>query len=247
MDLFSGLPSLLRELLASTLIVLELMTGAAASLLTSFTLRESPQAETRMIVSLPSSTSSIATSSASAPASTTPKAVVKAPAEVKALPVTRPVQTAVQAPAANSETVNIETRKAIVNILCSVRSAGSLRSISGSGVMIDSRGIILTNAHIAQYFLLRDYPSKDSVDCVIRAGSPAEPLYRATLMYLPPEWIDVNASQITAEHAMGTGEYDYAFLRVVSTTDPSGTLPSSFSNIAMNTSSLDTGVPVLVA
>ena len=30
--------------------------------------------------------------------------------------------------------------------------------ISGSGVIVDSRGVVLTNAHVGQFFLLHDYP-----------------------------------------------------------------------------------------
>jgi hypothetical protein len=121
-----------------------------------------------------------------------------------------------------------------------------VRSISGSGVIIDARGIILTNSHIAQYFLLKDYPGTNAVDCTIRTGSPASPMYRASLLYLPPAWITENASQITLEHGTGTGENDYAFLRVTSTTNPSGTLPAVFPNIGMTTA-VDTGDSVLVA
>ena len=33
----------------------------------------------------------------------------------------------------------------------------TIKAISGSGVIIDSRGVILTNAHLAEYFLLKDY------------------------------------------------------------------------------------------
>src|SRR3989344_252919 len=55
--------------------------------------------------------------------------------------------------------LNEQVRAAVVNILCITGSGGPLNSISGSGVIIDPRGIILTNAHVAQYFLLKNYPT----------------------------------------------------------------------------------------
>ena len=48
--------------------------------------------------------------------------------------------------------INEVTRDAIVNIFCTTKSGGSFKPITGSGVVIDKRGIILTNAHVAQYF-----------------------------------------------------------------------------------------------
>ena len=116
---------------------------------------------------------------------------------------------------------------------------GGVHSISGSGVFIDSRGVILTNAHVGQYFLLKDYPTPGNVDCTIRIGSPAAPRYHATLLYLPPAWVADNASQLVAQEAKGTGENDYAFLLVTGLTGP-GELPTSFPNIPMTTSAPDT-------
>ncbi len=71
-------------------------------------------------------------------------------------------------------------------------------------------------------------------------------MYKASLIYLPPAWITENASQITADHGTGTGENDYAFLRINATTNPSGTLPTIFPNILMATV-IETGDGVLVA
>lgn len=111
--------------------------------------------------------------------------------------------------------INLGTRAALVNVLCltDVRITG-LASISGSGVMIDPRGVILTNAHIGQYFLLKDFPKENSVNCFIRTGSPATAAYKARLLYIDPEWIAENANFLTTERPMGTGEHDYAFLLI---------------------------------
>jgi len=135
------------------------------------------------------------------------------------------------APAISAEDLNTQTRAAVVNILCSV-GGGNIKPISGSGVFIDTRGVILTNAHIGQYFLLKDYPTKDNVDCTIRTGSPASPRYRATLLYLPPAWVAENATQLIAEQAKGTGEHDYAFLLITGAVGQEA-LPTSFPALPM--------------
>ena len=251
MDPFSSLISFLQGLLASTLMVLSLMVGSADSLLTSLSAPQSNVSLQTVAVStssspaLSTSTQKI-TTAASSTASTSNKPAVKKPVAVQPATTSAPAVKTIQAPLLSSEQVNENARASIVNILCISSGNGVVRSISGSGVIIDARGVILTNAHIGQYFLLRDHPSKDSVDCTIRAGSPASPLYRADLLYLPSAWISQNASQITAEHGVGTGENDYAFLRITSTTNPSGTLPASYPNIPMTTAA-DTGDQVLVA
>lgn len=143
--------------------------------------------------------------------------------------------------------VNDSARAALVNIFCTTKSGGSLNPISGSGVIITKNGVVLTNAHVAQYFLLRDYVVTNNVDCRIRTGSPAKNTYRAELLYLPPAWINANASQIIAQTGMGTGENDYAFLRITSPIDVSKPLPEIFPALTMTTDSPTRTEPVLLA
>ncbi len=109
-------------------------------------------------------------------------------------------------------------RSAVVNILCSATNQ-TLKSLSGSGVIIDPSGIILTNAHIAQYFLLTDYPTTNAISCSIRTGSPAYPRFKAELLYLSPSWITKNAALITQQNPTGTGEFDFALLRITGAID----------------------------
>lgn len=143
--------------------------------------------------------------------------------------------------------VNEKARAALVNILCTTRGGGYLHPISGSGVMISGDGVVLTNAHIGQYFLLRDYLVKNNVVCVIRTGSPATPQYTAELLYLPPAWINANATQIAAQEGTGTGQHDYAFLRITGRTDASAKLPGSFPYLAMTLDEASQNEPVLLA
>jgi len=121
------------------------------------------------------------------------------------------------------------TRAALVNIICS--SNGNIHPISGSGVLIDPRGIILTNAHVAQYVLISQ-SSAINLSCVIRTGSPSRPAWKAAVLYIPPVWVDAHVKDINAGLAVrGMGEHDYALLIVTATADgiplstQSGTFP----------------------
>lgn len=249
----SGVILYFQGLIASSLVVINLMLGGFSLLVDEYfddlSFTESVATQSTPVATS-STTQRIATSSASATttATTTKKTVVKkAVSPVQASTTVASLPKTPLAPLLSAEQVNTNTRASLVNILCTAQGGGVVRSISGSGIIIDSRGVVLTNAHIAQYLLLRDYPFKNAVDCVIRTGNPAGAQYRAQLLYLPPAWIDENASQITAEHGLGTGENDYAFLLINETTNPQATLPVSFTNIAMTAATPDTGEQVLVA
>lgn len=134
-------------------------------------------------------------------------------------------------PAAAPSDLNSTVREAIVNILCT-GSGGPLNPASGSGVFIDPSGVILTNAHLGQFFLLKDYPVPDTITCVIRTGSPARTMYAAELLYISPSWMNANAHKIVQQNPTGTGEFDFALLRVTGRTDPNAPLPPSFPFIA---------------
>ncbi len=145
--------------------------------------------------------------------------------------------------------VNDRARAAIVNILCSTRNSSVLRPITASGVFVSPRGVVLTNAHVGQYFLLKNHPAPDFTECTVRTGSPAKPAYRAELLFISPAWVEKNAPSIRLENPLGTGEDDYALLLVTGTTAPGGTLPESFPYLETNPdgNSLDAGDEALVA
>ncbi len=131
--------------------------------------------------------------------------------------------------------VNTRARSALVNIFCRSDGSGNTQSIVGSGIIIDPRGIILTNAHVAQFLLLKDAPQKNALDCTIRMHDPATPLYRADLLYISPSWIEENATMLTNERPTGTGQFDFAFLYITEHVNQSQTLPSSFPFLTPNT------------
>lgn len=133
-------------------------------------------------------------------------------------------------------------RSTLVNIICYVPSGSVLHSISGSGIFVDPKGIILTNAHIAQYFLLSDL----GVSCTIRSGSPAVNRYNAKLIYIPTAWINANAGILTKTAPRGTGEYDFAFIAVTSSANTNA-LPSDFPSIPLATTAISSGTPIVIA
>jgi len=170
-----------------------------------------------------------ATTAAPKPAdtATTTKKIVVQPKKQPALPpppekpateIER-VKNAYDTPPESFETVNVATRAALVNILC-MPSRGTLNPISGSGVIIDSRGVILTNAHVAQFVLLSQSRDVD-ITCMVRTGSPATPLWKADVLYIPPAWVNEHVQEINQSNAMGTGEHDYALLSIIRNIDGS--------------------------
>lgn len=142
--------------------------------------------------------------------------------------------------------LNEKARMATVNIFCVSKSGGTLEPASGSGVIIDPRGIILTNAHVAQYFLLRDYLVKNFLDCDIRTGNIAKETYKAKLLYLSPIWIEKNAKNIIEQRPKGIGENDFAFLLITSTTKGEVS-PTTFPYLSINIAEeIPVGLPVLL-
>ena len=123
-------------------------------------------------------------------------------------------------------------RDALVNIIC-VSKGDVTRSISGSGVVISSDGLILTNAHVSQLFLLTDYKKSNSVVCVIRNGNPARTAYFAELAYISSPWITKNAASLTLKDPKGTGENDFAILAIIKSATADG-LPSSFPFVSLS-------------
>lgn len=161
-----------------------------------------------------------------------------------ASPATAPVSpaAATETPRASLADASASLRAALVNIMCYAPAGSALHSISGSGVVIDPKGVILTNAHVAQYFLLAD----QGVSCVIRSGSPATDEYQASLEYISPAWIQANAGILSENMPSGTGEHDYALLAITGSAS-SAPLPAQFPSIALALAPPASGTPVVIA
>ena len=136
------------------------------------------------------------------------------------------------------EEINKNVRAAMVNILCTTKSGGYLNPLSGSGIIIDAKGVILTNAHVAQYFLLKDYSTADFITCAIRTGSPTKPAYKAVPIYISEQWIKNNYKNITQDNYSESGESDYALLLITEMTDKELNLPQTFNYIDYETENL---------
>ena len=218
--------------------------GALALIFVAFTFlatRSAPTSAPVVSIEQTEATTSAQAAAASTPAlpvaavatSTTVKpAVLKEPAtETPSEQVAR-IQNPYPFPPESSAALNSEARGALVNILCESRN-GSLSPISGSGVIIDSKGVILTNAHVAQYVLLAQSTRID-LSCTVRTGSPATARWNVIPLYIPPAWIKAHVSEITTPHPIGTGEHDYGLLLITSSVDGSA-LPSSFPALRYDT------------
>lgn len=142
--------------------------------------------------------------------------------------VTIITNTSAPAKTLSPEEVNVLARAALVNIYCTTELGNRTRLVTGSGVMIDPRGIILTNAHVAQNFLFENVSSFGDTDCIIRAGSPASPFYDAEILYISPSWVKENATAFKEESPLGTGEHDFALLRITRSLRKDISLPEQF-------------------
>ncbi len=145
-----------------------------------------------------------------------------------------------------SDSINQSARAALVNVFCQT-AGGPISSISGSGVIIDPRGVILTNAHVAQYVLLSTEPAA-GLNCYIRTGSPAEIHWNVGILYIPAAWVQLHAQDIVKSKPKGTGENDYALLVITGSTDGNAP-PTTFPYLPPDTREAIgfTSDPVLVA
>jgi len=125
--------------------------------------------------------------------------------------------------------------EALVNIYCTYQSDDVIRATTGTGFFIDSAGVVLTNAHVAQSLILADVVG-DS-ECVIRTGNPAVPEYTADLLYISPAWLREHAGIINETAPKGTGERDYALLYINGTVD-NDPMPARFPTINYTTNEL---------
>lgn len=105
--------------------------------------------------------------------------------------------------------LNTLSRVALINIACTVEN-GASQAVTGSGMFIDPRGVIVTNAHIGQYVLLSEVST--GIKCVGRSGAPAQGKWNLRIIYMPDKWVSEHAKDLRVPQPMGTGEHDYAIL-----------------------------------
>ena len=134
-----------------------------------------------------------------------------------------------------------EPIEAIVNVFCTLSNDEFRRTTTGTGFFIDADGVIMTNAHVAQFLLLEKSEQYDNAECLIRTGNPATAQYKAELLYLSPAWIQENASVVNDAVPLGTGERDYALLYVSETTSGEP-LPAQFPALGFDSELLKTSI-----
>lgn len=150
---------------------------------------------------------------------------------------------AAPADAASKKSLPDPLKDASVNLYCRLKAGKALYGVSGSGVFISPRGVILTNAHVAQYFLLAGEEGRVTGWCSVRTGSPAKETYTAEVLYLSPSWLSANLAKIAEDAPSGSSEGDFALLYV--TGAKKGALPAAFPALSIDTASvLSEGAPV---
>ena len=127
----------------------------------------------------------------------------------------------------------LDIEKVLVNIICTEKKGNYVTANTGSGVIISSKGVVLTNSHVAQYFLL----TKDLGDykCALYQENIPTYGYVAELLYISPDWIKANPDVIVTKNPRGTGENDYALLYITKNTNPALSKPKTFNFAKANT------------
>ncbi len=179
-----------------------------------------------------------------------PKAVVKPKPQITIPPVkdalTTKKEISISIPKSepdNSTSASIEDM--IVNILCIKQSGNKINLSTGSGVIISSKGVVLTNSHVAQHFLLKEA----GYNCTLRRENIPTYGFNAIPLYISEKWIENNYKQLSNSSPVGTGEDDYALLLITSNTNPTISLPTSFPTLPISTNSsfADIGDTVTIA
>ncbi len=149
----------------------------------------------------------------------------------------------------SSSTTNNNVNDALVNIFCTYRAPKYARTTTGTGFIIDPRGVILTNAHVAQFLLLEEVEGVGTTTCEIKTGDPAVSRYKARLLYISPRWVEKQAFQIGEMEPKGTGERDYAILYIYADIEDQA-VTKALPHLALSTDALSKsqeGEAVLIA
>jgi hypothetical protein len=124
--------------------------------------------------------------------------------------------------------VNIRAREALVNIVCEKNEGRVKETTSGSGIIIDPRGFVLTSAHVVHFMLLEALDPQQKITCVLRIGNPARDAYQAELVFITDRWVKKYAPQLSSSEPRGTGEEDFALIYITDATRNARDLPQAF-------------------
>lgn len=134
-------------------------------------------------------------------------------------------------------------RNTTVNLACVRKEGSALRISSGTGVVISPDGLILTDAHVAYFFLL----GEDGVGCSIT--HPSFPIfgYPGQVVYISPDWVRENRAVIGGTHTTASGEEDYAFVAFAPGSAPASLGALRYAPISLAEPVAETGDRVTVA
>lgn len=114
----------------------------------------------------------------------------------------------------SSDIISIDPGSAAVKIRCVQTTNTYKRTASGTGFLINSHGVIMTNAHVAQFLLLKDSAAVGETECEATVGTNDEDSFSLGLLYISPSWLLKHASLIASTTPKGTGENDFALVYI---------------------------------
>lgn len=144
--------------------------------------------------------------------------------------VTKPVEVARTNEIANNE---VRAISSIVNVYCTIRIGNAIKAVTGSGVIVDPRGMLLTNAHVGEFPLLQGNSIAKNMTCSVRTGSPTSTSYGVRVIYISKNWINQHYRNISQSNFSETGENDIALLQIVDK-QTGNTLSKTFTSIPLS-------------
>ncbi|MEY4440561.1 MAG: Trypsin-like peptidase domain [Candidatus Parcubacteria bacterium] len=142
---------------------------------------------------------------------------------------------------------SFDVRDVVVNIICIEKTSSFTRLSTGSGVIISSSGLILTNAHVTYPFLKSSQFGTNTYSCSVRRENIPNFGYNAELVYYPADWLNENKDIIKDPSPVGTGENDYSLLQIISGIGPTKVGNFSFASTAITSTNLKKGLDVTAA